>query len=69
MVDCCLTDTVVKRSTKSPNGSSGVCHHGIWGLEKLDDMLLRLPTGQMFYTRKVFFFHRVHCLVVLRNAV
>ena len=62
-------DTVVKRSTKAPNDSSGARHHGIWGLEKLDDMLLRLPTGQMSYTSKVFFFHSVHCLMVLRNDV
>ena len=57
MVDCCLTDTVVEKSAQAPDGSPGVCHHGIWGLQKLDEMLLRLPTGQVSYTCKVFFFH------------
>ncbi|KAM8736817.1 tubulin epsilon and delta complex protein 1 isoform 3-T3 [Acanthopagrus schlegelii] len=52
VVDCCLTDTVVEKSTQAPDGSPGVCHHGIWGLHKFDEMLLRLPTGQVSYTCK-----------------
>ncbi|XP_036927554.1 tubulin epsilon and delta complex protein 1 isoform X2 [Acanthopagrus latus] len=52
VVDCCLTDTVVEKSAQAPDGSPGVCHHGIWGLQKLDEMLLRLPTGQVSYTCK-----------------
>ncbi|XP_078134000.1 tubulin epsilon and delta complex protein 1 [Sander vitreus] len=46
VVDCHLTDPVVKRPTHSPNKGARVCHHGNRGLEKLNDMLLRLPTGQ-----------------------
>ncbi|XP_032356024.1 tubulin epsilon and delta complex protein 1 [Etheostoma spectabile] len=46
VVDCHLTDPVVKRPTHSPNKGARVCHHGNRGLEKLEDMLLRLPTGQ-----------------------
>ncbi|XP_023250472.1 uncharacterized protein C14orf80 homolog [Seriola lalandi dorsalis] len=40
VMDCDLKDPVVKKPTHTPN----VCHHGNEGLEKLDDMLLRLPT-------------------------
>ncbi|XP_034713581.1 tubulin epsilon and delta complex protein 1 isoform X2 [Etheostoma cragini] len=46
VVDCHLTDPVVKRPTHSPNKGARVCHHGNRGLEKLEDMLLKLPTGQ-----------------------
>ncbi|XP_038585169.1 tubulin epsilon and delta complex protein 1 isoform X1 [Micropterus salmoides] len=46
VVDCHLTDPVVEEPTHAPNGSGRVCHHGNRGLEKLEDMLLRLPTGQ-----------------------
>ncbi|XP_073321588.1 tubulin epsilon and delta complex protein 1 [Pagrus major] len=46
VVDCHLMDTVVEKSKKAADGSARVCHHRIWGLEKLEDMLLRLPTGQ-----------------------
>ncbi|XP_071327478.1 tubulin epsilon and delta complex protein 1 [Trachinotus anak] len=42
VVDCHLTDPVVKKPTHTPI----VCYHGNKGLEKLDDMLLRLPTTQ-----------------------
>ncbi|XP_042357357.1 tubulin epsilon and delta complex protein 1 [Plectropomus leopardus] len=46
VVDCHLTDPAVKKPTHAPDGSARVCHHGNRGLEKLEDMLLRLPTGQ-----------------------
>ncbi|XP_029317240.1 tubulin epsilon and delta complex protein 1 [Cottoperca gobio] len=46
VVDCHLTDPVFKKPTHAPNGSARVCHHGNRGLEKLENMLLRLPTGQ-----------------------
>ncbi|XP_008301214.1 uncharacterized protein C14orf80 homolog [Stegastes partitus] len=46
VVDCHLTGPVVKRPTHTPSGNLRVCHHGTWGLEKLEDMLLRLPTAQ-----------------------
>ncbi|XP_047466363.1 tubulin epsilon and delta complex protein 1 isoform X1 [Mugil cephalus] len=45
VVDCHLIDPV-RRPTHSPSGTQRVCHHGNWGLEKLDDMLLRPPTAQ-----------------------
>ncbi|XP_044022359.1 tubulin epsilon and delta complex protein 1 isoform X3 [Siniperca chuatsi] len=46
VVDCHLTDPVVEKPTHAPHGSVRVCHNGNQGLEKLEDMLLRLPTGQ-----------------------
>ncbi|XP_069016567.1 tubulin epsilon and delta complex protein 1 [Embiotoca jacksoni] len=46
VVDCHLTDPVVKRPIHAPNGRSTACHHMNRGLEKLEDMLLRLPTAQ-----------------------
>ncbi|XP_033991079.1 LOW QUALITY PROTEIN: tubulin epsilon and delta complex protein 1 [Trematomus bernacchii] len=46
VVDGHLTDPVHKKPTVAPNGRAGGCHHGNCGLEKLDDMLLRLPTRQ-----------------------
>ncbi|XP_034381581.1 tubulin epsilon and delta complex protein 1 [Cyclopterus lumpus] len=47
VLDCHLTNPVVEKPTyDAPNGSASVCHHGNWGLEKLEEMLLRLPTGQ-----------------------
>ncbi|XP_040916476.1 tubulin epsilon and delta complex protein 1 [Toxotes jaculatrix] len=42
VVDCHLTDPVVKKPTHTPS----VCHHGNQELEKLEDILLRLPTAQ-----------------------
>nr|XP_033499310.1 tubulin epsilon and delta complex protein 1 [Epinephelus lanceolatus] len=46
VMDCHLTDPGVKKPTHAPKGSVRVCHHGNQGLEKLEEMLLRLPTGQ-----------------------
>ncbi|XP_070776923.1 tubulin epsilon and delta complex protein 1 [Enoplosus armatus] len=46
VVDCHLTDPVVEKPTRAPGGSARACHHGNRGLEKLEDVLLRLPTGQ-----------------------
>nr|XP_046269767.1 tubulin epsilon and delta complex protein 1 [Scatophagus argus] len=46
VMDSHLTDHVVKKPTHVPSGSTRVCHHGNRGLEKLEDMQLRLPTGQ-----------------------
>ncbi|KAM9341101.1 tubulin epsilon and delta complex protein 1 [Symphorus nematophorus] len=46
VVGCHLTDPVVKKPTHDPNRNARVCHHGNRGLEKLEEMLLRLPTGQ-----------------------
>ncbi|KAM6916997.1 tubulin epsilon and delta complex protein 1 isoform 2-T2 [Lycodopsis pacificus] len=47
VLDCHLTDPVVEETTHdAPNGSARVCHHGNRGLGKLEDVLLRLPTGQ-----------------------
>ncbi|KAI3367991.1 hypothetical protein L3Q82_026810 [Scortum barcoo] len=51
VVDCHLTDPVVEKPTHAPSGSAGVCHHGNRGLEKLENMLLSLPTGQEGQTR------------------
>lgn len=51
VVDCHLTDPVVEKPTHSPSGSARVCHHGNRGLEKLENMLLSLPTGQAGQTR------------------
>lgn len=42
-----MTDLVLKKPTRAPNGTARVCHHGNRGLEKLEDVLLRLPTGQV----------------------
>ncbi|GLD56369.1 uncharacterized protein AKAME5_000872300 [Lates japonicus] len=42
VVDCHVTDPVAKKPTCTPS----VCHHGNQALEKLEDMLLRLPTAQ-----------------------
>ncbi|XP_039992272.1 tubulin epsilon and delta complex protein 1 isoform X2 [Xiphias gladius] len=42
VVDCNLTDPVIKKPTHTPT----VCHYGNQGLEKSEDMLLRLPTAQ-----------------------
>ncbi|XP_035529981.1 tubulin epsilon and delta complex protein 1 [Morone saxatilis] len=50
VVDCHLTDPDVEKPTHAPNGSVRVCHHGNRGLEKLEEMLLRLPTGQIYFT-------------------
>lgn len=47
VVDCHLTDPVVGAPTHAPKGSARVCHHGNRGLEKLEDMQLRLPTEQL----------------------
>ncbi|XP_042244918.1 tubulin epsilon and delta complex protein 1 [Thunnus maccoyii] len=46
VVDCHLKDPVVERSTHPTDRRAAVCHHGNRGLEKLEDMLLRLPTSQ-----------------------
>ncbi|XP_054470410.1 tubulin epsilon and delta complex protein 1 isoform X2 [Anoplopoma fimbria] len=47
VLDGHLTDPVIKKPTHdAPYGNARVCHHGNRGLEKLEDMLLRLPTGQ-----------------------
>uniref|UniRef100_UPI0037E78349 tubulin epsilon and delta complex protein 1 n=1 Tax=Semicossyphus pulcher TaxID=241346 RepID=UPI0037E78349 len=47
VVDCHLTEpVVVKKPTHAPKGRPKECHHGNQGLKKLEDMLLRLPTGQ-----------------------
>ncbi|XP_037602821.1 tubulin epsilon and delta complex protein 1 isoform X2 [Sebastes umbrosus] len=46
VADCHLTDPVVTKPTHAPNGRARVCHHGNQGLDKLEDMLLCLPTGQ-----------------------
>ncbi|KAG8013489.1 protein C14orf80-like protein [Nibea albiflora] len=46
VVDCHLTDPVVEKPTHAPSGSTRVCHHGNRGLEKFEDMILRLPRGQ-----------------------
>ncbi|XP_037602820.1 tubulin epsilon and delta complex protein 1 isoform X1 [Sebastes umbrosus] len=47
VADCHLTDPVVTKPTHAPNGRARVCHHGNQGLDKLEDMLLCLPTGQI----------------------
>lgn len=41
-----LSDPVVKTPVRTPSVSSH-CHHGKQGLEKLEDVLLRLPTAQV----------------------
>ncbi|XP_074548568.1 tubulin epsilon and delta complex protein 1 [Halichoeres trimaculatus] len=47
VLDCHFTDpTVIKRPTHTLPGSARVCHHENRGLEKMKDMLLRLPIGQ-----------------------
>ncbi|TKS86154.1 hypothetical protein D9C73_020271 [Collichthys lucidus] len=46
VVDCHLTDPVVEKPTHAPSGITRVCHHGNRGLEKFEDMILRLPRGQ-----------------------
>lgn len=47
VLDCHLSDPVViKKPTHACTGSTRVCHHENWGLEKMEEMLLRLPTGQ-----------------------
>ncbi|XP_010742100.2 tubulin epsilon and delta complex protein 1 [Larimichthys crocea] len=46
VVDCHLTDPVVEKPTHAPNGITRVCYHGNRGLEKFEDMILRLPRGQ-----------------------
>ncbi|KAM3871394.1 uncharacterized protein tedc1 [Diretmus argenteus] len=46
VVDCHHTGPVVLTPGRAANGSRGVCRHGNRGLEKLDDMLLKLPTAQ-----------------------
>ncbi|XP_022048204.2 tubulin epsilon and delta complex protein 1 [Acanthochromis polyacanthus] len=43
VVECHLSGPVIKRPTHAPSGSPGVCHHGTWGLDKPDDVLLGLP--------------------------
>ncbi|KAM7376707.1 hypothetical protein PAMP_006419 [Pampus punctatissimus] len=45
VMDCHLQD-VVERPTHTANRRAAVCFHGNQGLEKLEDMLLRLPTSQ-----------------------
>ncbi|KAM3594133.1 uncharacterized protein V6R79_002836 [Siganus canaliculatus] len=46
VMDGHLTQSAVEKPARASDGSAKVCHHGNRGLEKLDDMLLRLPTGQ-----------------------
>ncbi|XP_028251706.1 tubulin epsilon and delta complex protein 1 isoform X2 [Parambassis ranga] len=46
VVDGHLTDPVVKSSPHAPTWSPRVCHHGNQGLEKLQNVLSRLPTAQ-----------------------
>ncbi|XP_070698820.1 tubulin epsilon and delta complex protein 1 [Pempheris klunzingeri] len=46
VVDCHLSDPAVEKPTHAPNGSRRVGDRRNRGLEKLEDMLLRLPTGQ-----------------------
>nr|XP_020464236.1 uncharacterized protein C14orf80 homolog [Monopterus albus] len=46
VVDWHFKDPVVKEPLHPPNVSTRKCHHGNQGLEKLEDMLLRLPTAQ-----------------------
>ncbi|XP_028251705.1 tubulin epsilon and delta complex protein 1 isoform X1 [Parambassis ranga] len=47
VVDGHLTDPVVKSSPHAPTWSPRVCHHGNQGLEKLQNVLSRLPTAQV----------------------
>ncbi|KAK5856980.1 hypothetical protein PBY51_010253 [Eleginops maclovinus] len=46
VVDGHLTDPVVKKPVEAPNNRGRRCRHGNCGLEKLEDMLLTLPTRQ-----------------------
>ncbi|XP_034531740.1 tubulin epsilon and delta complex protein 1 [Notolabrus celidotus] len=48
VLDCYLTDPmVIKKPTQTLRRSTRrVCHHGNRGLEEMEDMLRRLPTGQ-----------------------
>ncbi|XP_030575351.1 tubulin epsilon and delta complex protein 1 isoform X2 [Archocentrus centrarchus] len=46
VVDFHLKDPVTRRPKHPPNESPGVCCHGNSGLEKLEEMLLRLSTAQ-----------------------
>ncbi|CAK6976484.1 tubulin epsilon and delta complex protein 1 [Scomber scombrus] len=46
VVDCHLKEPVVGRPTHRANRKAAVCHHGNRGLERLEDMLLTLPTLQ-----------------------
>ncbi|KAM6912801.1 tubulin epsilon and delta complex protein 1 [Xenentodon cancila] len=48
VVDCHLMDPHVRRSSVAP--SPGVCHHGHQGLEKLENMLVRLPEAEVCNT-------------------
>ncbi|XP_041828903.1 tubulin epsilon and delta complex protein 1 [Melanotaenia boesemani] len=52
VVDCHLADLHVKRSSQAPGGSPKGCHHGDRGLQKLDEMLMRLPTDQEAQRRR-----------------
>ncbi|CAJ1074157.1 tubulin epsilon and delta complex protein 1 [Xyrichtys novacula] len=47
VLDCHLTDpVVVEKAPHTLRGSAKVCHHGNRGLEKMENMLQRLPTRQ-----------------------
>uniref|UniRef100_G3PIM4 Tubulin epsilon and delta complex protein 1 domain-containing protein n=2 Tax=Gasterosteus aculeatus TaxID=69293 RepID=G3PIM4_GASAC len=47
VLDNHLTNPVVEKHTHdASSGSAGICHHGNRGLGKLDERLMRLPTGQ-----------------------
>ncbi|KAK2891465.1 tubulin epsilon and delta complex protein 1 isoform X1 [Channa argus] len=46
VVECHLSEPVGKRSTHVPNVSPRVCPNGNPELQKLEDMLLKLPTAQ-----------------------
>ncbi|XP_029972591.1 tubulin epsilon and delta complex protein 1 [Salarias fasciatus] len=46
VMDCHLTESVVKKPTPAFDGVPRVCHHQNRGLEKLEDMLLRLHISQ-----------------------
>ncbi|XP_037343192.2 tubulin epsilon and delta complex protein 1 isoform X1 [Pungitius pungitius] len=46
VLDNHLTDPVEKHTHDASSGSAGMCHHGNRGLGKLDEMLMRQPTGQ-----------------------
>lgn len=46
VVDCHLADFDARKPAQAPVRSSDICLHGNRGLEKLEDMLLRLPSSQ-----------------------
>ncbi|XP_071770391.1 tubulin epsilon and delta complex protein 1 [Centroberyx gerrardi] len=52
VVDCHLTDPVVVTPRHAANRSVAVCRHGNRGLERLGDMLLKLPTAQKGQRRR-----------------